>query len=705
MTKRRGRDSMKVWGILFVSIALTVAGCGPTRTAVEKQAAVAKALQASLVQVEYTLRYDKGDEPDSGTRALEDERPWTAGGFLVSPEDVIAPDPQMHPRFIERVAVRLGDSVVPARIVAYGKRHLAVRIRLEEPLKDATPLAFDPARKPPYLGVTYHETGATWRTLVKPFAPVLSLDGTGRQYRPTLRNVLVVDAEGVPVGLSANGEIPADDSWKGSPLQWPFCTAEERARMLEDLKQRCARALPRVTLHLRSPKRVVGDRFGGRDEIDTATEVHATGVLLEGNRVLVYTELKPKVTARLERIAVRTADGKTVPATFVGSLATYGCLVAQLERPVAGAVTLLDVPIHDLRYRLLPMVDIRQHGENRTAYYNHGRFDRLHLGWRGEFYLDSMERDQYPFAFDMDGLLVAMPLPRRQKVAVERRWPSIRPRLVPAARVAAILADLAEYTDASNVPLSEATEQRLAWMGVILQPLNRDLARANGVSQWTNDGESGAIVSYVYPDSPAAKAGLAAGIILLRLRAEGQVEPLEVQLEDHYDRGPFPWDRMDEMPEVYYDRIPPPWQSAENSFTRALTDLGFDRRYEAEFFIDDRIVTKTFEVTPMPTHYESAARHKAAALGLTVRNLTYEARRYFQKAEGEPGIIVSRVEPGSKASVAGIKPYEIVTHVNGRPVADVEAFAKAVGAAGDELRLSVKRMTRGRVVKISADGR
>jgi len=696
---------MRAWLSIPLAVLLTVAGCGPTRTAVEKQAAVAKALQASLVQVEYTLRYDKGDEPDSGTAELEDERPWTAGGFLVSPQDVIAPDPQMHPRFIERVAVRLGREVVPARIVAYGKRHLAVRIRLEEPLEGAAPLAFDPARKPPYLGVTYHETGATWRTSVKPFAPALSLDGTGRQYRPTLRNVLVVDAEGVPVGLSANGEIPADDSWKGSPLQWPFCTAEERARMLEDLKQRCARALPRVTLHLRSPKRVVGDQFGGRDEIDTATEVHATGVLLEGNRVLVYAELKPKVTARLERIAVRTADGKTVPATFVGSLATYGCLVAELENRVPGAVTLSDVPIRDLRYRLLPMVDIRQHGENRTAYYNHGRFDRLHLGWRGEFYLDSMERDQYPFAFDVAGSLVAMPLPRRQKVAVERRWPSVRPRLVPAARVAAILADLAEYTDASNVPLSEATEQRLAWMGVILQPLNRDLARANGVAQWTNDGESGAIVSYVYPDSPAAKAGLAAGIILLRLRAEGQVEPLEVQLEDHYDRGPFPWDRMDEMPEVYYDRIPPPWQSAENSFTRALTDLGFGRRYEAEFFIDGRIVTKTFEVTPMPTHYESAALHKAAALGLTVRDLTYEARRYFQKAEGEPGIIVSRVEPGSKASVAGIKPYEIVTHVNGRPVADVEAFAKAVGAAGDELRLSVKRMTRGRVGKISADGR
>ncbi len=691
---------MRVRLFFAVAVLLVAAGCGPTRTAVEKQAAVAQALAPSLVRVEYTLRYDKGDEPDTGTTELEDERPRAMGGFLVAPDEVVAPDPQVHPRFIERVAVRLGDDVAPARIVAWGKRHNAVRIHLDRPLEAGAPLAFDASKKPPYLDVTYEGRGATWRTAVKPFAPPLSMTETGRGYRPTLRSVLVVDAEGTPVGLSVNGEIPADDSWKGSPLDWPFYTAEERTRMLADTKKRCEQALPLVTFHLRSPKRVAGDRYGGRDEIDAATEIHATGLLLEGGRILVFAELKPKVTARLESIAVHASGGKTVPAKFVGSLATYGCLVAELEKPVAGAVALSDVPVRDLRHRLLPMVDIRQHGANRTAYFNHGRFNRLNLGWQGRLYLHSLGRDQRVFAFDPDGALVAMPLPRRQKVAVERRWTSGRSRLVPVARVRDVLANLASHTDASNVPLSEATEQRLAWLGVILQPLGRDLARANGVAQWTKDGESGAIVSYVYPGSPAAKAGVAAGIILLRLRAEGQVEPLEVQLEDHYDRGPFPWGRMDEVPETYYERIPPPWQSAENSFTRALTDLGFGRRYEAEFFIDGRIVTKRFEVTPMPTHYESAGWHKAAALGLTVRDLTYEVRRYFQKTEGEPGIIVSKVEPGSKASVAGIKPYEIITHVNARPVADVKAFAKAVATAGGELRLSVKRMMQGRVVKM-----
>jgi S1-C subfamily serine protease len=82
-----------------------------------------------------------------------------------------------------------------------------------------------------------------------------------------------------------------------------------------------------------------------------------------------------------------------------------------------------------------------------------------------------------------------------------------------------------------------------------------------------------------------------------------------------------------------------------------------------------------------------------------VRNLTYEVRRYFQKAPGEGGVIVSKIEPGSKAAVSGIKPYEIITHVNDQPVGNVKDFEKLIAGQG-ELRLSVKRMTKGRVVKI-----
>ena len=55
-----------------------------------------------------------------------------------------------------------------------------------------------------------------------------------------------------------------------------------------------------------------------------------------------------------------------------------------------------------------------------------------------------------------------------------------------------MMADLPKYVDGGNVPLSDQDENRLAWMGVALQGLDKELARANNVSDQTRDGETGA---------------------------------------------------------------------------------------------------------------------------------------------------------------------------------------------------------------------
>ena len=65
----------------------------------------------------------------------------------------------------------------------------------------------------------------------------------------------------------------------------------------------------------------------------------------------------------------------------------------------------------------------------------------------------------------------------------------------------------------------------------------------------------------------------------------------------------------------------------------------------------------------------------------------------------DPGVVISRLEAGSKASVSGLKPYELITHINDKPVNNTEDFQRLTKGQ-QELRLSVKRMTRGRIVKI-----
>jgi S1-C subfamily serine protease len=269
-----------------------------------------------------------------------------------------------------------------------------------------------------------------------------------------------------------------------------------------------------------------------------------------------------------------------------------------------------------------------------------------------------------------------------------------------AAYLAEVLDNLDEHLDRYNVPLSEDETNRVAWLGVVLQPLDRDLARANHVADQTRDGRIGGLITYVYADSPAAEAGIEPGAILLRLHVEDQVRPLEVRVvESPLSSVAFPWDRLDEIPEQVFDRLPKPWPSVENNFTRMLTDLGFGTRFTAELIVDGELRREDFVVSPSPPHFEAAPQHQTDEFGVTVRDVTYEVRRQLQIGSEETGVIVSKIEAGSKASVAGIRPYEIITHINGRAVPDVKLF-EAYMADSDQLELSVKRMTRSRQVRL-----
>ena len=68
----------------------------------------------------------------------------------------------------------------------------------------------------------------------------------------------------------------------------------------------------------------------------------------------------------------------------------------------------------------------------------------------------------------------------------------------------------------------------------------------------------------------------------------------------------------------------------------------------------------------------------------------------------EPGVVISKIERGEKAEVAGLRPYEIIVTVDDRPVRNVKEFEEAVGRHG-ELRLFVKRLREGRTVKITSE--
>ncbi len=737
----------RVLGVLSLASSPCLADDdGPTPQSLAK---VADAVAPSLVTVEYTLRYDKGDAPGSNARAawqrammsasrdeasddadyeglIRDERPLVRAGYLLSDGRVVTRDPRIHPRFIASIAVRSGEQSVPATIDAYARTQDALFLKPGTAPPKAQPLSFDAKAPGPFAAVNYVLRSGAW-TIGVGSAPssARAERASTRRYSPAPGEVLIVDSAGKGVGMSFTGELPLDGTWKGSPADWPAVSAAEMNTLLGTLEKATASSLPRVEVRFRSPRGGGGGESGRRfrashneDGDDQTTEWNGTGILINPSTVLVLADFKPKLTGRLETVLVHGADGKAVPATFVATLKDFTGFLVSLASPMSGEIRLATGPITDVRNTLLLKSEIGVLGEARTPYFWRDRVESFSTGWKGRLYPDaeagrasSRPWENEPaaaqnFLFDLEGHLVCVPLAHRERVASQERY-SYRDQsdaMIPGSYLAEVLAGKDGAVDPENRPLSEEEENRLAWLGVELQAMDPDLARVNKVVDQTGGGRTGAMVTFLYPDSPAAAAGIEVGDILLRLHVQGQPKPLDVEIQPGME-GMFDqfWAMYDRMPDEYFDQIPQPWGSAENTLTRALTDIGFGTPFTIDIFREGKVLTKDMKITQGPAHYDAAKRFKSEAAGITVRDLTYEVRRYFQLKPDDAGVILSKIEKGGRGAVAGLKPYEIITSVNDKPVRTVADFEKAIAGDG-EFRLSVKRMTEGRLVKLKVGG-
>jgi S1-C subfamily serine protease len=684
--------------------ATTSPATAPAPDKVKQYLDIAEGIAPSFVRVEYTMRYDKGEAPRGGSYGgdgeyyIRQERPLEKAGFLIEPNKVLTGDILMHPRFIESIHVRFGDEVVGAKVCAYATQQSAVFLELEKPLAKAKPLVLDGTKKGPYLTVSYRLLDGEWNLAVSPATVAVAFSETGKKAAFSAFEHLYVDSKGVPVGISMTEKSDADESWKTEPSKWPSCSDKQMADLLKSTEAAADSGLPRVTLGFRSPKKDSGSSRRGRDE------EHVVGVVLDNDMLLVLADLKPNVTARLEHIVVHGKD-KDVTAKFVGTLSDYGGFVAKLDSPMS-PMGFSTIDLAKAARTLLMSAEITLQGERRVVYYMHNRINGYNLGWKRRLYPEMA--GGATFVLDPQGKLLALPIAKREKTDGGDRYGrgGDELTLTPVAYIKETLDNLAKNSDPSNTPLAADDESRIAWLGVILQPLGSELARAKNVSDMTNDGATGAIVSYVYPDSPADKQGIKADAILLRINVEGQPKPLEVQGDPPPWGGrAIPWDDWDQLPEQYFDgSLPTPWPTVQTALNKALTYVGFGKKFTADFFIDGKVVKKDFVVTQSPAHYESAARYKFSPLGLTVKDLTYEARVYLLKGPKDPGVLIFKIEPGSKSAVGGLRPFELITHVNETPVNNVTDFEKAIKQASGEVKFSVIRMNKGRTVKVSLAG-
>lgn len=208
-------------------------------------------------------------------------------------------------------------------------------------------------------------------------------------------------------------------------------------------------------------------------------------------------------------------------------------------------------------------------------------------------------------------------------------------------------------------------------LGVIIQDLDRDLAR-----QFDFDADKGVLVSDVMPGSPAASAGIQAGDIIISVNgtAVDKVRTLRNTIADTLPGTPV-------QIGVFRD-------GREETFDVVLDEL------------EDELVRLSGHGSGRSDDREQETSTDA---GLTVQTLTPELARSM-KTPVEKGVVVMKIESGSLASRAMVRPGDVIVSVDNRPVSSAQEFGELLERGDFEggilLRLVRNGIRRYEILKI-----
>ena len=158
---------------------------------------------------------------------------------------------------------------------------------------------------------------------------------------------------------------------------------------------------------------------------------------------------------------------------------------------------------------------------------------------------------------------------------------------------------------------------------------------------------TGAIVSQITPDSPASQAGLKSGDVLRELNGTRIKNGSQLQVVV--------------------------------SQTAPGTDikLGILRNGKPETLT---VKVGEFKGEKQVAENEGGGTHQRGKLGLSVDNLTQDARQQLNIPSSVHGAAVASVRPASPADDAGLAPGDVIEEVNRKPVENAQQFADDVHA-------------------------
>jgi serine protease Do len=177
---------------------------------------------------------------------------------------------------------------------------------------------------------------------------------------------------------------------------------------------------------------------------------------------------------------------------------------------------------------------------------------------------------------------------------------------------------------------------------------DKDLAEALGLEK-----TEGALVADIVSDSPAAKAGVEQGDIILEVNGVAVKSPASIKN-----------DVMLNSPGT-------------------VVELKINRKGK---MILVKVTLGSYSKATL------TASENSQLLGITVENISSEAIKNFRLNPKEEGVVITEVKRGSMGSKIGLKPGYVILSLNHKKVTNVESFNEALGTVekGKKVLILVK---------------
>ena len=655
------------------------------------------------VNVVYTCPNCGGEHERDAEEFLTRNIPFEALGYALSPTKILLQDPRVLPKWIKSIEVEFNGVKYPAKEVLRYPREGGVLVETEKPIEGIKPLEFAEGggipEKPAYFYVV-REDGLTVSGIKNSGAASFKhYAETGRDFYDGAANTLVVNEkdEAVTVALQANVELGKEQF--APPSKWTSVPASAFADEMAAMEKRAAEFMVPLYVRLESESKDSGRSYrGGGDE------TYGFGFALEGGEVLVPANLSAEQTARLSLVEYTAPDGKKTKLEFVGSVDEWGAFIVRFPdgklpggfRPTAFCTARPETLVFGKVYS----VEIKNKAGKLKLRAREQLLKTFSRTWGGTPAPNmrlSGDDDDFTFGLAPDGSLLAVKLSRRQSTS---RWRSDSKFSIcgtDLVRVATAHSFNPEY-----VPRTETDRNRMAWIGVEVMHLTSEAAREKKVTEFLKDDSAGMVVTKVYPGAPAAGAGIKEGDILLTVRPEKSQKAIGLASSDDYGSS-FSWDSDDDddsFSSRFFSSRSTPWPNAEGGINGVFSRLGIGSKVIVAW-VSNRVRREaTMTLAQLPVHYNNARRSRNRDIGMTVCDMTYEVRTFFRFGDDAPGVVISKLKHGDPAAVAGLRQYEIITDVNGKPVKSAKEFGAAIKGQ-KELTFSVRRLTATRIVRIS----